>query len=1464
MKLTLSFTLFVGALTLGAFHADAAERRWVSGGVISSAWSDPDNWDPEGAPQDGDDLRFAGLGGAAMIMINDLTGLRVNNLWFDSGPWQLTGNPLRVSRSIANGGSGLVQIHCDIRLEAAVLFSAFSLFPDYSADMRLTGAIDLNGHLLTLIARNHTTLDLAGPISGNGRIVIEVETLDFFSSAGTVKFSGNQPNTFTGDVTLSSNRDIYAVYGAHLVLDKQSGLAIPGALTIGNNALVKLDRPHQIADATIIPISSGGRFFLQGNTESIRGLTLDSVPGSDGFGGPVDTIVDTGGATLSVEGNITSNHRRTNTPPPTIRGVLGLPAGSHTIHTTGTAEFGLSIEAQIIGEGGFTKTGNNALILEGNNSFNGDSVVQEGSVWVSHNNALGAPSGATILEGGELSLDGVTVGPKVLLVNRSTTTRGDTLGALLIAINVCSWAGPVVLNTNATVAGGDITFSGQISGPGGVRFLINDRVHLTGPEGNTYAGDTLADAILLELNKPSGVAAFGGRLLVDPGSGAPAEVRWLQNYQRVGAEVILYGANAFINLNNHREDFGPVTFYGGVIDTGPSGELGLYGLVSAKQSTTEAIINGRIGLPPGHHEFFVEDGLPLADLLVNAAVIGAGHLRKTGPGQMWLSGQNSYTGLTFVDEGALVAYNADALGASGNGTAVKDGASLILNASGTTVREPIAISGPGDGAHGALDVFGDVTLRNPFPSIFACLDLTTNATIRVELASRLTVDGIISGTGPLTKTGPGLLVMANINPNTYSGDTFVTEGVLDLSKPNLAISVPGNLIVGPAPLNSSAIARWSTSGGMNPGAIATINAGSLLDLNGNSLTLSRLNLNDGGDAQTGAGVLNFGLGGMIAVGSLSLLGSHAGSSVSGNLGLPANATLTFAVGAFSPFPPFEFGPELDASVNIAPPPENPNFERAGIAKSGPGTMRLFGNTSFNGRVDVLAGTFIAANGTALGSSFDGTFVFNDASLGLEGSSNFEGEILVLNSTATPALDNLFGDNYWSGQVIMNRHSTVGVRGSTALQLAGVISGAANFTKIGPGTLRFGGGGHNTYTGETFINEGIFLLGKPLAITAVPGPLSIGTPAGVPATVANLVGYQIIGNIFVNRAGLYNLNGQEENVDHLWLSEGGDVSTTTGFLYLKTGGSVRVFPQAHTDPSTITGNLGLDPGQHDFIIAPANNLAGSPELIIAAVVSQPLTAAGLRKLGAGTLRLTANNSYSGSTVVAAGTLQVNGSQPTSQVTVQDGARLAGTGRAGRVTFGDNSGIVAPGLSPGNLQVGTFNGTQVGGILQLELNGVTPDFEHDRLTVRGLADLTGMTLQASVNFPAAIGDQFMIIGNDFFDLVTGEFNGLPQDGTVTFGDHIFQINYFGGDGNDVVLTKTGNVFHPLLTIQRLPFASVRLLWPTNDAFSLQFNTNLSNTTPGAWTFVPEPPVISGTNRVVTNSVGPPQKFYRLIKP
>src|SRR6266540_1227019 len=119
-------------------------------------------------------------------------------------------------------------------------------------------------------------------------------------------------------------------------------------------------------------------------------------------------------------------------------------------------------------------------------------------------------------------------------------------------------------------------------------------------------------------------------------------------------------------------------------------------------------------------------------------------------------------------------------------------------------------------------------------------------------------------------------------------------------------------------------------------------------------------------------------------------------------------------------------------------------------------MLLTAGNSFNGRADVLEGTLIAAHNTALGSSFDGTFVLNNATLALQGDLAVSGEILVLGSAAIPALDNRVGANSWNGPVIMNQSGTVGIANETSLDIAGSISGTRNLTKIGAGTLTLSG------------------------------------------------------------------------------------------------------------------------------------------------------------------------------------------------------------------------------------------------------------------------------------------------------------------------------------------------------------------------------------------------------------------------
>ena len=350
-------------------------------------------------------------------MVNDLTSLTVQIVDFRSGSWELSGNTLGVSGPLGNGGGGTVIIHCGIRVDGFSRFSAFSTLPSDNPTLRLTGPVDLNNRGLTLLARSDSTVEFSGAISGNGSLNIDVETVDYFN-AGTVKFSGTEANTFTGSVTLSSESSplFGSVVGANLILDKNGAVAVPGALVIGTNAEVKLNRPNQITDNSFVSLKAGAYLRLQGNTETVGSLDLVGSWTGQTFG---KSVVDTGGATLSVLGNISSINFYSNDIPK-IQGKLGLPPGNHFIQVGGSMPYGLNIEAEIVGGGGFTKTGATGMFLSGNNTFDGDAVFQQGTTHLYHANALGHPSGAAILSGGVLTLHNIPVGIETLIANQPT------------------------------------------------------------------------------------------------------------------------------------------------------------------------------------------------------------------------------------------------------------------------------------------------------------------------------------------------------------------------------------------------------------------------------------------------------------------------------------------------------------------------------------------------------------------------------------------------------------------------------------------------------------------------------------------------------------------------------------------------------------------------------------------------------------------------------------------------------------------------------------------------------------------------------------------------------------------------------------------------------------------------------------------------------------------------------------
>jgi autotransporter-associated beta strand protein len=175
-----------------------------------------------------------------------------------------------------------------------------------------------------------------------------------------------------------------------------------------------------------------------------------------------------------------------------------------------------------------------------------------------------------------------------------------------------------------------------------------------------------------------------------------------------------------------------------------------------------------------------------------------------------------------------------------------------------------------------------------------------------------------------------------------------------------------------------------------------------------------------------------------------------------------------------------------------------------------------------------------------------------------------------------------------------------------------------------------------------------------------------------------------------------------------------------------------------------------------------------------------------KYGSGTITLTANNTYTGTTYPYQGKLAVNGLQPQSPVYVYPTGTLGGTGTVGEIFC---AGILAPGASPGILTCSNLTFSSMG-TYAVELAGLNAGTGYDQMNVRGTNNLANATLSLNATYssPVAPGQQFVIINNDGTDPITGTFNGLTNGSTLSVGGFKYSVNYAGGTGNDVVLTLT----------------------------------------------------------------------------
>ncbi|WP_119002258.1 autotransporter-associated beta strand repeat-containing protein [Salmonella enterica] len=580
------------------------------------------------------------------------------------------------------------------------------------------------------------------------------------------------------------------------------------------------------------------------------------------------------------------------------------------------------------------KQGAGTLILNAENTYTVGTTISGGTLVATNVDALGSgdvTDDATL----ELNTGGtfdnaisgsgqvVKSGDKMLTLSGTNSYSGGTLisGGTLVATNVDALGSGDVTDDATLELNTGGTFDNAISGSGQVVKSGDDTLTLSGS--NTYTGGTIIS---------------GGTLVAS-------------NVEALGTGDVTN--DAVLELNTGGDFDNAISGSGQVVKSGDE-TLTLSGSNTYTGGTT---INDGTLIATSVDALGSGDVTDNAVLELNTggdfdnAISGSGQVVKSGDETLTLSGSNTYTGGTTINDGTLIATSVDALG-SGD---VTDNAVLELNTggdfdnaisgSGQVVKsgdETLTLSGTNSYTDGTLISGGTLVATNL--EALGTGDVTNNATL--ELNTGGTFDNAISGSGQVVKSGDDALTLSG--SNTYTGGTTISGGTL------IATSVDA---LGSGDVTDNAVLELNTGGDFDN---AISGSGQVVKSGDETLTLSGSNTYTGGTTISG---------GTLIATSVDALGS---GDVTDNAVLELNTGGTF---------------------------DNAISGSGQVVKSGDKTLTLSGSNTYTGGTTISGGTLIASNVEALGSGN----IDNYASLQLNASGQFVTANLTTHDNATTAI-----------------------------------------------------------------------------------------------------------------------------------------------------------------------------------------------------------------------------------------------------------------------------------------------------------------------------------------------------------------------------------------------------------------------------------------------------------------------------
>lgn len=482
-----------------------------------------------------------------------------------------------------------------------------------------------------------------------------------------------------------------------------------------------------------------------------------------------------------------------------------------------------------------------------------------------------------------------------------------------------------------------------------------------------------------------------------------------------------------------------------------------------------------------------------------------------------------------------------------------------------------------------------------------------------------------------------------------------------------------------------------------------------------------------------------------------------------------------------------------------------------VTKNSTGALTLSGPNSYDGITTITAGTLAVSQPTGLGSTVGGTVINSNGTVTTGGQLSLNGGITVAENITIQgpgdglnfqrAISSSAGNNTISG--------TITVTGTTTYRLGANSGTVLNLGLIQRSTAAGGGLTFDPSVGGT-VNINIPLDNNMGTLTAHAGGLvalnATGNDIGS-ATVQNGTTL-LVGAVDALNTSANLIIGQG-NVVNVATGVNNDVGTLILAGVNQTISALNAFPNGGGLPNNATASnnrkiTNNQPSTLATLTIGNNNGSGTFDGLIEDGAGQ----VAILKTGTGTQTFTGTvpHTYTGTTTIQGGRLNVNNTINGGTLTVQMGAVLGGTGVIDSGTPGSTlevSGTVAPGLSPGILTSNKPVAFNAGSLFQAEINGSTTGTGYDQLIAgNGISLASTSVISLTLGYDPAPTDIFTLISNLGTGPIIGTFSNLPDGGTLnaTFGGntYAFSANYSGGSGNDLVLSVVPEASTSLLAL------------------------------------------------------------------